>query len=324
MTDHLVPRPRQLRIDDATVRAVPHRLAETALVGLGPDSEAWRRLADERPEELGAEGYVLRITGDGHGTRVILTAPTEAGLFRGRATLQQLADAGAPVPALTIRDWPHLARRGVVEGFYGPPWSHDERLDFLRFAGRVGLNEYVYAPKDDPYHRERWRDPYPEATLAEIAQLAREAAARHVRFVYTIAPALSMRFSDDAEHELLAAKAEQLWGAGIRSFALLFDDVPGELIHREDIAAFADVRQVPGEFPSPPWRDRAVGDVPHGVRRMLAVAIPGWARRDASGRRPGDVDRFGHRRGRDHAGGHRRRRLEFSPSAAALGQLSRQ
>ncbi len=43
--------------------------------------------------------------------------------------------------------------RGVIEGFYGPPWSHQDRLDVLRFMGREGLNTYIYAPKDDPYHR---------------------------------------------------------------------------------------------------------------------------------------------------------------------------
>lgn len=243
MTDHLLPRPRYLRIEGAAVRADATDLLATALVGLGPHSEAWRLLAGERPDEVGAEGYVLRIDAD---ARAILTARTEAGLFRGRSTLRQLAEGDQPVPALTIRDWPQLARRGVVEGFYGAPWSHDERIDFLRFASRVGLNEYMYAPKDDPYHRERWRDPYPEGLLAELGQLAAEAATRHVRFVYTIAPALSMRFSDDAEHALLVAKAEQLWGAGIRSFALLFDDVPGELGHPEDVAAFGDDARAAG------------------------------------------------------------------------------
>lgn len=273
MIDNLVPRPRQLRIDDAGVRALPQRLAETAITGLGPDSEAWRLLGDERPEEVGDEGYVLRISGDGeHGGRAILAARTETGLFRGRARLRQLADTGDAVPALTIRDWPYLARRGVIEGFYGAPWSHEDRLGFLRFAGRVGLNEYVYAPKDDPYHRERWREPYPDGELRQIAQLAEEAAAQHVHFVYTIAPALSMRFSDDAEHELLAAKARQLWRAGIRSFALLFDDVPGELIHTEDIQAFGSDTRAAGRahgLTCARFRDGFL--LPQGVTEPLAM-----------------------------------------------------
>ena len=39
---------------------------------------------------------------------------------------------------------------GVVEGFYGPPWSHGARLDMIKFSGKNGFNIYIYAPKDDP------------------------------------------------------------------------------------------------------------------------------------------------------------------------------
>jgi len=49
---------------------------------------------------------------------------------------------------------------GVVEGFYGPPWSHRERLDLLAAAPALGLDTYLYAPKDDPWHRGRWREPW--------------------------------------------------------------------------------------------------------------------------------------------------------------------
>src|SRR3982751_6157123 len=48
---------------------------------------------------------------------------------------------GLPAPALPMR--------GTVEGFYGPPWTHADRLAHLEFSARVGLNIYVYAPKDD-------------------------------------------------------------------------------------------------------------------------------------------------------------------------------
>ncbi|MEV8213452.1 protein O-GlcNAcase [Leifsonia sp. NPDC077715] len=119
-----------------------------------------------------------------------------------------------------------LAWRGVVEGFYGEPWSHADRLAWFQRGGAIGLNHYLYAPKDDPWHREDWREPYPADRLAGLARLNDEAAARGVRFVYAISPGLSMRFHEDGEHEALACKCRQLLDAGIRSFALLFDDVP--------------------------------------------------------------------------------------------------
>ncbi|MCX7522828.1 protein O-GlcNAcase [Microbacterium sp. STN6] len=130
--------------------------------------------------------------------------------------------------------------RGLVEGFYGAPWSTEERREFFRFAERVGLNRYVYAPKDDVYHRERWHEPYPAKELAAIGELVTDAAAHGVTFVYTIAPALSIVFSSDSEHAALAAKAEQLYSVGVRSFALLFDDVPTDLVNPDDLARFGD------------------------------------------------------------------------------------
>ena len=121
-----------------------------------------------------------------------------------------------------------LAWRGVVEGFYGEPWSPTDRLAWFDRGGAIGLDHYVYAPKDDPWHRDAWREPYPADRLEDLARLNAAAAERGVRFVYAISPGLSMRFGEDAEHEALAAKCRQLLDAGIRSFALLLGDRPRE------------------------------------------------------------------------------------------------
>lgn len=61
--------------------------------------------------------------------------------------------------------------RGVVEGFYGEPWSHAERLDLIGFCGGQGLDTWVHAPKDDPYHRGLWREPYPDEELERLGEL---------------------------------------------------------------------------------------------------------------------------------------------------------
>src|SRR4051794_41693108 len=105
--------------------------------------------------------------------------------------------------------------RGVIEGFYGPPWSHDERLDLIRFCGGHGLNTWVHAPKDDPFHRQRWRDPYPDDELQRIVQLVGECVSNDVEFVYAIAPGLDICYSREAEFDALLAKCHQLKGIGV-------------------------------------------------------------------------------------------------------------
>lgn len=171
-----------------------------------------------------------------------------------------------------------LPWRGVVEGFYGPPWSHRERTDYFQFAGASGLDRYVYAPKDDPYHRERWRDPYPASELALMADLARSAAESGVTLVYAIAPGLSMRFSDDDEHAALAAKCAQLLRAGITSFSLLFDDVAAELADERDVAAFGEGAAGAGRAHGATCR-RFVDDflVPNGIHEPLLMCPTDYA-----------------------------------------------
>ncbi|MBQ9836356.1 MAG: beta-N-acetylglucosaminidase domain-containing protein [Akkermansia sp.] len=67
------------------------------------------------------------------------------------ASLEEVAQKGQ-LPLCRIADWPDLPYRGVVEGYYGIPWSTKARLAQLDFYGRNKLNTYIYAPKDDPYH----------------------------------------------------------------------------------------------------------------------------------------------------------------------------
>jgi len=126
----------------------------------------------------------------------------------------------------------------VIEGFYGPPWSHAERLNLLAFCGEHGFNAWVHAPKDDPYHRKLWRDRYPDDELALLGELAAEAERLGIDFVYAIAPGLSMCYSSDDDFAALIVKCEQVQSAGVRSFQLLWDDVEHTLNCVDDEARY--------------------------------------------------------------------------------------
>lgn len=177
---------------------------------------------------------------------------------------------------------------GVVEGFYGPPWRHEERLALLDAAPDLGLDTYLYAPKDDPWHRERWREPYPPEELARLGELAARAAAAGVRFVWSIAPGLSMRYTDDTEHATLVRKAEQVRSVGVGDVWLLFDDVPGHLSDPADVAAYG---------PGPEGAGRAHGEtarrfrdaflLPSGLTHPMTVCPMDYAGCDPSPYRDG-------------------------------------
>ena len=116
---------------------------------------------------------------------------------------------------------------GAIEGFYGPPYSFSQRLDLLRVLPEAGLNTYVYAPKLDPYHRNRWRDPYPPEWLEHFHELASTADDLGLRFVFALSPGAG--FDPDAgDQAVVEAKLATLLDRGVRHFCLFFDDLaPG-------------------------------------------------------------------------------------------------
>jgi len=144
-----------------------------------------------------------------------------------------------------------FALRGVIEGFYGPPWSHDERTDLIRFCAQHGLNTWVHAPKDDPYHRAKWREPYPEEDLAQLGELVTLCHKLGVDFAYAIAPGLDLCYSHESEWERLLAKIEQVRSVGVAHFQLLWDDVEHALHCPEDEELYGTTERPTGAAQAP-------------------------------------------------------------------------
>lgn len=125
--------------------------------------------------------------------------------------------------------------RGIIEGFYGSPWSNQERIALFQFMQREHFNTYVYAPKGDPYQRIDWRLPYPTARLTQMRTLVTDAKQDGVQFVYSISPGMtgtektavndSITYSSASDRRTLEAKIDQLRSIGIHTFMLSFDDI---------------------------------------------------------------------------------------------------
>lgn len=156
----------------------------------------------------------------------------ERGAFYGIQTLRQLvalpAAAGGTLPAVEVNDYPDLPLRGVVEGFYGTPWSHEVRLSLIDFYGRFKMNCYIYGPKDDPYHScPNWRLPYPEKEAGNIRELVEACRRNRVDFVWAIHPGQDIKWNEE-DYANLVRKFEWMYDLGVRSFAIFFDDISGE------------------------------------------------------------------------------------------------
>ena len=169
-----------------------------------------------------AEGYFLKVTDK----EVVIAGNDEKGLFYGIQTLLGMMGEGK-LEACTITDWPDVPFRGTVEGFYGTPWSHEARKSQLEFYGRNKMNVYIYGPKDDPWHRDKWREPYPEVEANRIAELVEVAKKNGVNFYWAIHPGVDIKWNDE-DRDKLIAKFEVMYQLGVRSFAVFFDDIWGE------------------------------------------------------------------------------------------------
>ena len=138
-----------------------------------------------------------------------------------------------------------FAIRGVIEGFYGTPWTHKQRMDMFDFMGKHHFNTYVYAPKDDPYQRLRWMELYPAAEGELMKQLIAEAKKDGIRFIYSISPGLpeplpgetitppmekaAITYSSQEQRNQLLVKIEQMMRLGAEGIMLSFDDIQQKL-----------------------------------------------------------------------------------------------
>ena len=171
--------------------------------------------------------YQLNITP----AAIKIAADDDRGVFYAIQSLIQLAkNEGGNATALpqgTINDFPDLPFRGTVEGFYGEPWSHEDRISQFRFYGKMKLNTYIYGPKDDPYHSSpHWRQPYPEKEAARIKELVAEANKNRVDFVWAIHPGKDIKWTKTDSIAVLQ-KFNTMYNLGVRSFAVFFDDISG-------------------------------------------------------------------------------------------------
>ncbi|UJW29475.1 beta-N-acetylglucosaminidase domain-containing protein [Saccharothrix sp. AJ9571] len=250
-------------LESAGAREIVGERAElTVVAGLLSDPEVSGALAEAggaKPGEPRPEGYSLAARAKGRGGLIALAGNDGDGVYYAAQTLRQLAGPGR-IAAAKVADFPLMALRGSIEGFYGAPWSHEDRLDQLAFYGDIKANTYIYTPKDDLYLREKWREPYPAAELARIKELIDAAAEHHVQFTYAISPGPSICYSDPADVQALRDKLASIHEQGADSFYLALDDIS---YTKWNCAGDEQVYGAPGQEAA----GRAQADLLNGVQR---------------------------------------------------------
>lgn len=124
--------------------------------------------------------------------------------------------------------------RGVIEGFYGVYYTPPERNDLIRFIGEKGYNLYIYGPKNDRQHRNRWREPYPAFVMEQFSDTVSIAREAGVDFCYSIGSGVSMNYASKEDLQSIKDKFRAFFDCGVRTFSILLDDITSEFRYEEE------------------------------------------------------------------------------------------
>lgn len=174
---------------------------------------------------------------------------------------------------------------GVIEGFYGKPWSHTSRLAYAPILAQVGLNTCLYCPKGDPWLRRQWQQHWPQQQWRELEELSRAYASAGVAWGVGLSPFELYRHYGSRQRQQLRDKVSRLETLGAPILAVLFDDMPGDvdaLADRQaeivsDISVWLpQVRLLtcPTYYSFDPVLERHFGDRPEDYWACLGRSLP--------------------------------------------------
>lgn len=177
---------------------------------------------------------------------------------------------------------------GLIEGFYGRPWTIDDRKQTISALVGDGYRFYLYAPKADRFLGELWRQPHPQLMAEELVRFSNHCRFIGVRFGMGLSPRqLSLNF-DKQGQQALKQKIRWLDDLGVQDLAMLFDDQmvesPGslsEIIRNQlAIASFAAEHSsasrllfCPGYYSDDPLLDKIFGPRPQHYLEQLGKEL---------------------------------------------------
>lgn len=189
-------------------------------------------------EQFRREGYVLATQQTKDGAKIYVYSQIPVGLYYGKNTAERLLKLNnGVIPELIIVDYPAFPIRGVSEGFYGVPWTWEQRKDIIEETSKVGYNTFVFAPPDIN-RKVNWREPLPESYKIRLEELIKHAHQHHVSFVYEILP-IFIDLASRQDYKKLLERCKEAIELGSDAIMVAFDDTndyEGRHVKREKAA----------------------------------------------------------------------------------------
>ena len=180
--------------------------------------------------------HVVYLHNQGGQAEVVILGEHSDATFYGLASLEQILERGTQqLPAVTLFDYADQQSRGLVEGYYGYPYSLSVKKSLMRFMMRLKMNTYMYGAKSDLYHSAKWEEPYPK-TLTKtdieygrmsqdmVKDLSKTSQATKVNFIWAIHPGNDFVGQPNVVTRIMK-KFSSMYDLGVRQFAIFVDDV---------------------------------------------------------------------------------------------------
>lgn len=186
--------------------------------------------------------YVLQVNTLKSAGSVVIIGDSDGSAFYGLSTLKQMLMGGTQLSKVTIEDYAYTQYRGIVEGYYGTPYSVESIIALLEFFKEYKLNTFIYGPKGDPYHAGYWQEDYPVTvteterkrgllTQDDMRRISEKARECNVHFIWAIHPAMAnaIDFSSpsamDPGIDKIMEKFGKMYDLGVRGFGVFIDDI---------------------------------------------------------------------------------------------------
>lgn len=202
-------------------------------------------------------------------------------------------------------------RLGIVEGFFGKPWTWDERRFVVERLLPFGYRFFHYAPKADPYLRRRWSEPHPLEEANEIKNFARFCSALGVSFGVGLSPYEAFNDFSGETRDAFIRRVEDLVSLDITELGIFFDDMhvtlPDlaakqiEIAHlARDTAPHLRLNVTPSYYSDDPVLERVFGACPPNYLADLGANLDPaidiyWTGEEVCAREisPGHLERVG-------------------------------
>jgi hyaluronoglucosaminidase len=173
---------------------------------------------------------------------------------------------------------------GIIEGYFGRPWSWDERRAVIETLAPHGYSFFHYAPKADPFLRRRWTEAHPQEDASEIKNFARFCKNLGVRFGVGLSPYEAFNDFNDAVKSAFVRRVEDLMALDIDDLGIFFDDMhvtlPDlaarqiEIIHlARDTAPHLKLNITPSFYSDDPVLERVFGTCPPNYLADLGCGL---------------------------------------------------